>query len=176
MRNQAARYLTESRPLWSHRENARVATPELLAIEMGKALVSDDRERITALAATREEMKTMLETAWPPATEGDREYIRTKVAEILAERVADLERFQAMKKASGVKKDAAVRFELIDLDKLYEKDGMKKIRHSHVRMIQTGAEGREESFVIKLDDMFLFPRGWAFTSIWPAIGREPSKE
>ena len=21
--------------------------------------------------------------------------------------------------------------------------------------------------------MFLFPRGWAFTSIWPAIGKEP---
>ena len=57
------------------RENAlpRIATPELLAIEMAKALVSDDRERITALAATREEMETMLETAWPPATEGDRE-------------------------------------------------------------------------------------------------------
>jgi hypothetical protein len=159
------------------RENAlpRLATPELLAIEMAKALVSDDRERITALAATREEMETMLETAWPPATAGDREYIKTKVAEILAERVADLERFQAMKKASGVRKDAAVRFELIDLDKLYEKDGMKKIRHSHVRMIQTGAGGQEESFLIKLDDMFLFPRGWAFTSIWPGIGKEPPK-
>jgi hypothetical protein len=160
------------------RDNAlpRVATPEILAIEMAKALVSDDRERVTALAATREEMETMLETAWPPATAGDREYIKTKVAEILAERVADLERFQAMKKTSGVKKGAAVRFELIDLDKLYEKDGMKKIRHSHVRMIQTGAGGLEESFIIKLDDMFLFPRGWAFTSIWPAIGKEPSKE
>jgi hypothetical protein len=161
----------------SARENAlpRVASPERLAIEMAKALVSDDRERITALAATREEMETMLETAWPPATAGDREYIKTKVAEILAERVADLERFQAMKKAAGVKKGAAVRFELIDLDKLYEKDGMKKIRHSHVRMIQTGAGGQEESFIIKLDDMFLIPRGWAFTSIWPAIGKEPPK-
>ena len=111
------------------RENAppRVATPELLAIEMARALVSEDLERITALAATREEMETMLETAWPPATADDREYIKTKVAEILAERVADLERFQAMKKASGV-------------------------------------------------NMFLFPRGWAFTSIWPAIGKEPSNE
>lgn len=118
----------------------------------------------------------MLERAWPPATAGDREYIKTKVAEILAERMADFERFEAMKKASGVRTGAAVRFELIDLDKPYEKDGMKKIRHSHVRMIQTGADGREESFVIKLDDMFLFPRGWAFTSIWPAIGREPSRE
>jgi hypothetical protein len=154
----------------------RVATPEELAIEMAKALVSDDRERITTLAATREEMETLLETAWPPATAGDREYIKTKVAEILAERVKDLDRFQAMKKASGVNKGAGVRFELIDLDKIYEKDGMKKIRHSHVRMIQTGAGGQEESFLIKLDDMFLFPRGWAFTSIWPAIGREPSKE
>jgi hypothetical protein len=154
----------------------RFATPEILAIEMAKALVSDDRERVTALAATREEMETMLETAWPPATAGDREYIKTKVAEILAERVADLERFQAMKKASGVKQGAAARFELIDLDKMYEKDGMKKIRHSRVRMIQTGAGGQEASFVIKLDDMFLFPRGWAFTSIWPAIGKDPSKE
>ena len=53
---------------------------------------------------------------------------------------------------------------------------MKEIRHSHVRMIQTGAGGQEEPFIIKLDDMFLFPRGWAFTSIWPAIGKEPSKE
>jgi hypothetical protein len=160
------------------RENAlpRIATPEVLAIEMAKALVSDDRERVTALAATREEMETMLETARPPATAGDREYIKTKVAEILAERVADLERFRAMKKTSGVKKGAAVRFELIDLDKLYEKDGMKKIRHSRVRMIQTGAGGQEESFLIKLDDMFLFPRGWAFTSIWPAIGKEPPKQ
>jgi hypothetical protein len=154
----------------------RIATPEVLAIEMAKALVSDDRERITTLAATREEMETMLETAWPPATAGDREYIKTKVAEILAERVKDLERFRAMKHASGVKTGAAVRFELIDLDKLYEKDGMKKIRHSRVRMIQTAAGGQEESFIIKLDDMFLFPRGWAFTSIWPAIGKEPSKE
>jgi hypothetical protein len=72
----------------------RVATHELFAIEMAKALVSDDREQITALAATREEMETMLETAWPPVTAGDGEYIRTKVAEILAERVADLERFE----------------------------------------------------------------------------------
>ena len=154
----------------------RVATPEVLAVEMAKALVSDDQNRITALAATREEMETMLETAWPPPTASDREYIKTKVAAILTERVADLERFQAMKKASGVKKGAAVRFELIDLDKLYEKDGMKKIRHSHVRMIQTSEDEREESFVIKLDDMFLFPRGWAFTSIWPAIGKEVPKE
>jgi hypothetical protein len=81
-----------------------------------------------------------------------------------------------MKKGSGVTKGAAVRFELIHLDKIYEKDGMKKIRHSHVRMIQTSAGGQDEPFIIKLDDMFLFPRGWAFTSIWPAIGREPSKE
>jgi len=41
-------------------------------------------------------------------------------------------------------------------------------------MIQIGASGQEESFIIKLDDMFLFARGWAFTSSWPAIGKEPS--
>jgi len=41
-------------------------------------------------------------------------------------------------------------------------------------MIQIGASGQEESFIIKLDDMFLFARGWAFTSIWPAIGKEVS--
>ena len=80
-----------------------------------------------------------------------------------------------MKKASGVKKDAVVRFELVELDRIYEKDGMKKIRHSHVRMIQT-AGGQEEIFHIKLDDMFLFPRGWAFTSIWPAIAKDPSRD
>jgi hypothetical protein len=42
-------------------------------------------------------------------------------------------------------------------------------------MIQTGAGGQEESFILKLDDMFLFARGWAFTSIWPGIGKEPPK-
>ena len=41
-----------------------------------------------------------------------------------------------MKKASGFKEGAAVRFELIDLDPIYEKDGMKKHRHSRVRMFQ----------------------------------------
>ena len=154
----------------------RVATPEVLAIEMAKALVSEDRERITTLAATREEMETMLETAWPPATADDREYIKTKVAEILAERVADFERFQAMKKASGVKKGATARFELIDLDKIYEKDGMKKIRHSRVRMFQGSEAAKTESFIISLDDMFLFQRGWAFTSIRPGIGKDASRK
>lgn len=154
----------------------RIATPDELAIEMAKALVADDQERITALAATREEMETLLETAQPPATPDDRRYQKTRVAEILAERDKDLDRFREMTTASGVKKGIPVRFELIDMDRVYEKDGMKKIRHSHVRMIQADANGREERFIIKLDDMFLFPRGWAFTSIWPAIGKEPSKE
>ena len=36
-------------------------------MEMAKALVSDDRERVTALAATGEEMEMGLETAWPPS-------------------------------------------------------------------------------------------------------------
>jgi hypothetical protein len=51
---------------------------------------------------------------------------------------------------------------------------MKKIRHSRVRMFQATNGGKEQSFLIKLDDMFLFPRGWAFTSVWPAIGKEPA--
>ena len=50
---------------------------------------------------------------------------------------------------------------------------MKKIRHSRVRMFQA-TNGKEQSFIIKLDDMFLFPRGWAFTSVWPAIAKEPA--
>ena len=78
-----------------------------------------------------------------------------------------------MKKEAGVNDRAAVRFELVELDKIYEKDGMKKIRHSRVRMFQA-TNGKEQSFIIKLDDMFLFPRGWAFTSVWPAIGKEPA--
>ena len=68
---------------------------------------------------------------------------------------------------------ATVRFELIELDRIREGRN-EKIRHSRVLMIQIGASGQEESFIIKLDDMFLFARGWAFTSIWPAIGKEPS--
>ena len=47
--------------------------PEALAIEMAKALVSGDRERFTALAATREEMEEMLKTAWPPTSPEDRQ-------------------------------------------------------------------------------------------------------
>ena len=34
----------------------------------------------------------------------------------------------------------------------------------------------EESFLIWLDDMFLFQRGWAFTSVSPGIGKETSKK
>ncbi len=44
----------------------RIAKPDTLAIEMAKALVSGDRERFTALAATREEMEGLLEQAQPP--------------------------------------------------------------------------------------------------------------
>ena len=77
-----------------------------------------------------------------------------------------------MKKEANFKEGAAVRFELIELDSVYEKDGMKKIRHSRVRMFQA-AEGRKaESFLIGLDDMFFFERGWAFTSVSPGIGKE----
>ena len=51
---------------------------------------------------------------------------------------------------------------------------MKKIRHSRVRMFQGIEGGKTESFLSSLDDMFLFPRGWAFTSISPGIGKEIS--
>ena len=81
-----------------------------------------------------------------------------------------------MKKAAGFKQGAAIRYELIDVDRIYEKDGMKKVRHSRVRMFQTADGAKEESFLIWLDDMFLFPRGWAFTSISPGIGNETSKK
>jgi hypothetical protein len=151
----------------------RIADPAVLALEMAKALVAGDGQRITALSATREEMELLLGTHQPPATPEDRRELIDKVALIIAERRPDLDRFQAMKKAAGFNAGAAVRFELIDLDTIYEKDGMKKIRHSRVRMFQATSGGKEQSFIIKLDDMFIFPRGWAFTSIWPAIGKEP---
>ena len=154
----------------------RIANPEVLAIEMAKALVSGDRERFTALAATREEMEGLLEKALPPSTPEERKELKDKVAEILAERGNDFDRFQAMKKAANVKQGAAVRFELIELDSVYEKDGMKKIRHSRVRMVQTAEGGQSEPFLIRLDDMFLFERGWAFTSVSPGIGKEPLKK
>jgi hypothetical protein len=150
----------------------RIANPELLAIEMARALVAHDRARFTALAATREEMERLLETAQPPARPEERQELKDKVAEILADRGDDFDRFQAMKKDAGVKEGAAVRFELIDLDRIYEKDGMKKVRHSRVRMFQVTEGAKEESFLIRLDDMFLFPRGWAFTSVSPGIGKK----
>lgn len=154
----------------------RIATPDVLAIEMAKALVSGDRVRFTALAATREEMEGLLEKALPPSTPEERKELKDKVAEILAERGNDFDRFQAMKKKANVKEGAAVRFELIELDSIYEKDGMKKIRHSRVRMFQGTEGGKAEPFLIRLDDMFLFERGWAFTSVSPGIGKEPLKK
>ena len=154
----------------------RIANPEALAIEMAKALVSGDREGFTALAATREEMEEMLKTAQPPMGTEDRQEQKRKVAEILAERGKDYDKFQAMKKDAGVKKGAAVRFELIELAPIYEKDGMKKVRHSRIRMFQATEGWKEESFLISLDDMFLFQRGWAFTSVTPRIGKETSKK
>jgi hypothetical protein len=148
-----------------------VITSEVLAIEMAKALVSGDRDRFTALAATRTEMERLLEAAQPSSGPADREYQKNKVAEILAERGKDFDRFQAMKRKASFKPDVPVRFELIMLDRIYVKDGMKKIRHSRVRMLQGTEGGKTESFVISLDDMFLFPRCWAFTSISPGIGK-----
>jgi hypothetical protein len=154
----------------------RIADPETLAIEMAKALVAGDRGRVTALAATRKEMEALLEAAQPPARPEDRQYLKDKVAEILAERRGDFDRFQAMKRKVNFKEGVAVRFELIELAPLYVKDGMKKIRHSRVRMFQGVEAGKTESFLISLDDMFLFPRGWAFTSISPGIGKEISRK
>jgi len=58
------------------------------------------------------------------------------------------------------------------VDSIYEKDGMKKIRHSRVRMFLDREGGKAESFLISLDDMFLFQRGWAFTSVSPGIRKE----
>jgi hypothetical protein len=154
---------------------SRIAKPEALAIEMAKALVAADRRRFTALAATREEMERLLETAQPPTGPEGRKELKDKVAEILGDRREDFDKFQAMKKEAGFKEASAVRFELIELDPIYEKDGMKKVRHSRVRMLQAIEGGKEESFLITLDDMFLFPRGWAFTSVSPGIGKEPSR-
>jgi hypothetical protein len=153
-----------------------IANPEALAIEMAKALVSGDRERFTALAATRKEMEGLLETARPPTRPKERQELKDKVAEILSGRRADFDRFQTMKKEADFKEGAGVRFELIELDPIHEKDGMKNVRHSRVRMFQATKLGKEESFVIRLDDMFLFQRGWAFTSVSPRIGRETSKD
>jgi hypothetical protein len=153
-----------------------IANPEALAIEMAKALVSGDRARFTALAATREEMEGLLKTARPPATAEERQELKVKVAEILADRRNDFDRFQEMKKEAGFQEGAAVRFELIELDPVREKDGMKYVRHSRVRMFQAREGGKEESFLIRLDDMSLFQRGWAFTSVSPRIEKETSKK
>ena len=151
-----------------------IANPEVLAIEMAKALVSGDRDRFTALAATRTEMERMLEAAQPPSGPEDREYQKNKVAEIVAERGKDFDRFQAMKRKADFKQGVPVRFEVIKLESIYVKDGMKQIRHSRVRMLQGIEGGKTESFLISLDDMFLFPRGWTFTSVSPGIGKEIS--
>ena len=150
----------------------QISDPQVLAIEMAKALVLADRDRFTALAATRKEMQRLLEAAQPPSRPEERQYLTDKVAEILADRGPDFDRFQAMKRKANFKQGAPVRFELIMLDNVYVKDGMKKIRHSRVRMFQNTEDGKTESFIISLDDMFLFPRGWAFTSVRPGIVKE----
>lgn len=152
----------------------RIPNPEALAIEMAKALVSGDRSRFTALAATREEMEGLLKTARPPASPEERQELKDKVTEVLADRRNDFDRFQAMKKEAGFKEGAPVRFELIELDTVREKDGMKYVRHSQFRMLQATGSGKEQSFLIRLDDMCLFPRGWAFTSVAPDIVKETS--
>lgn len=154
----------------------RIADSKELSVEMAKALVAGDRDRFTALAATREEMVRKLKTALHPGSPEERQEQKDKVGEILAERSDDFDKFQAMKKEASVRGGTAVRFELIDMDPIREKDGMKKVRHSRVRMFQAAEDGKEDSFLIRLDDMFLFPRGWAFTSVSPAIMKETPKK
>jgi hypothetical protein len=154
----------------------RIADSKDLSVEMAKALVAGDRERFTALAATGKEMVKMLEMALHPASPEERQEQKDKVKEILADRSEDFDKFQAMKKQAGVREGAAVRFKLIDMDPIREKDGMKKVRHSRVRMFQAAEDGKEDSFLIGLDDMFLFPRGWAFTSVSPGIKKETPKK
>ena len=154
----------------------RIADSRELSVETAKALVAGDRERFTVLTATREEMLRMLETALHPASPEERQEQKDKVEEILAERREDFDKFQAMKKEAGVREGAAVRFELFDIDPIRKKDGMEKVRHSRVRMFQAAADGKEDSFLIGLDDMFLFPRGWAFTSVSPGIKKEAPKK
>jgi len=86
----------------------RIADSKELSVEMAKALVAGDRERFTALAATREEMVKMLETALHPASPEERQEQKDKVEEILAERREDFDKFQVMKKEAGVREGAAV--------------------------------------------------------------------
>ena len=43
-------------------------------------------------------------------------------------------------------------------------------------MFQSTEGGKEDSFLITLDDMVLFQRGWAFTSVSPGIGKETPKK
>ena len=155
----------------AEKDLAQVPTPEVLAIEMAKALVFADRDRFTALLATREEMEQMLEAAWTPSRPEERQYPKSHVAEILP----SSRRFRPV---PGDEKEGELQardrrpFELISMAPLYVKDGMKKIRNSRLRMVEGAEGGRMESFLIALDDMFLFPRGWAFTSVRPGIGKE----
>ena len=76
--------------------------------------------------------------------ETELDYQKNKVAEIAAERGQDFDRFQAMKRNADFKQGVPVRFEVIKLASIYVKDGMKKIRHSRVRMLQ-GIEGGRQN-------------------------------
>lgn len=153
----------------------RIEDPSKLSVEMAKALVAGDRGRFETLFATKEEMEETLMTAWKPSTEEEREEIRCKVADLVSERAEAFDRFQAMKKEAGVKEGRPLRFEPLPMDPPREKDGMKIVRHAKVRMVQTGEDGKEEAFLIGLDDMLLLPRGWAFSSPDCGIGKEPPK-
>jgi len=96
--------------------------------------------------------------------------------EILADRSEDFDKFQVMKKEAGVREGAAARFELIDMDAIREKDGMKKVRHSRVRRFQAAEDGKEVSFLIGLNDMFLFPRSWPSAPSRPGSKKQTPKQ
>jgi hypothetical protein len=75
-------------------------------LDAERVLVAGDRERSTALAATRDEREELLKTAQPPANALEHQELKTKVAEIVAGRREDFARFQVMKKAPGFKEGA----------------------------------------------------------------------
>jgi hypothetical protein len=154
----------------------RIADSKQLSVEMAKALVAGDRERFTALAATRDEMVRMLETALHPTSPEERQEQKDKVEEILAERSEDFDRFQAMKKEAGVRQGAAVRFELIDMDTIREKDGMKKVRHSRVRMFQAAEDGKEDCFLIGHGRHVSLPARLGLHLRLPGIKKETPKK
>lgn len=147
--------------------------PDALPVAMAKALVEGDRKAFEALCATKEEMLDLLKGRDSPSAEELQE-MEAKVDGILAERDAQFAEFQDLRRKAGIEDGDKVRCELVDMDKVHEKEGRKKIRHSRVRIVQT-REGKEKAFLVGLDDLYLFKRGWAFTTVFitPRIVPEP---